>query len=368
MFKVIINLLMTIFILSYSYFSVAAEITFEQLVAAAEQGDLESQNSLGLLYFSGQKGKGKAYEAFKWFEKAANKGHATATYNLAFLYNTGQGTLQDVPKSKELFQKAADGGSPEAQFIVGTMHQERGEFKQAAKLIRMSAEKGNLEAQNRLGYFYSTGMGVPADNKLAHEWYLKAANSGYAKAQHNVGEDYFFGAGVEKNEQTAISWYKKAAAAGFSDSKIKLAGLAHKKGDTKESRKLLNEASKSGNNLAKDIISTLPADKSNSQTPQTPTEALETYTKKAKEGDRDAQFNLGMIYLRMGDKTAAIKWIEEAAAQGHPEAMALSAHNSGYTEKGNYAQKMYDKQAKDYEQQYKNRQNFQRDLMLLPNN
>ncbi len=354
MFKVVINLLMTIFLLSYSNFSVAAEITFDQLLAAAEQGDAEAQNSLGLLYFSGKKGNGKAYEAFKWFEKATNQGHPKATYNLAFLYNTGQGTLQDFSKSKELFQKAADAGNPEAQFIVGSMHQERGEFKQAAKLIKMSAEQGNLEAQNRLGYLYSTGMGVLADNKLAHEWYLKAANSGYAKAQ--------------QNEQTAISWYKKAADAGFADSKIKLAGLAHRKGETKESMKLLNEASKSGNNMAKDIISSLPADKSNPQTPQTPNEALETYTKKAKEGDRDAQFNLGMIYLRMGDKQSAIKWIEAAAAQGHPEAIALSAHNSGYEKKGNYAQKMYDERVKKYEQQYKNRQNLQRDMLLLPNN
>jgi len=56
---------------------------------------------------------------------------------------------------------------------------------------------------------------------------------------------------------------------------------------------------------------------------------LKWYQKRAKEGDLDAQFQLGSIYER-GAGTAqnipeAIQWYESAAGNGHPEsAYALS--------------------------------------------
>ena len=58
---------------------------------------------------------------------------------------------------------------------------------------------------------YQNGTGVPQDEKIACEWYLKAANQGHARAQYYLGVNYENGTGVPKDEKIACEWYLKAA-------------------------------------------------------------------------------------------------------------------------------------------------------------
>src|SRR5260221_133949 len=57
-------------------------------------------------------------------------------------------------------------------------------------LILLAAEKGDAVTQNKLGYAYEYGKGVPKDETEAVRWYQKAADQGYAKAQLNLGVCY----------------------------------------------------------------------------------------------------------------------------------------------------------------------------------
>jgi len=126
----------------------------EQYQKAAEQGDAQAQNNLGVYYYSG-KGVTKDYkEAVKWYQKAAEQGLANAQINLGVCYFCGHGVTQDYTKAVKWFRKAA--------------------------------EQGLAVAQNNLGWCYEHGEGVTQDYVKAKEWYRKAADQGNAKAKNNL--------------------------------------------------------------------------------------------------------------------------------------------------------------------------------------
>ena len=76
------------------------------------------------------------------------------------------------------------------------------------------AEAGSPQAMLELGLDYADGKGIPKDNKLAANWYRKAAEAGSAGGMANLGYSYEYGYGVSQDYQQALSWYRKAAEAG----------------------------------------------------------------------------------------------------------------------------------------------------------
>ncbi|WP_164071294.1 tetratricopeptide repeat protein, partial [Aliarcobacter cryaerophilus] len=53
-------------------------------------------------------------KAREWFEKAANQGYVNAQYNLGMMYVNGYGVKQDYLKAKEYFGKACDNKDQDA--------------------------------------------------------------------------------------------------------------------------------------------------------------------------------------------------------------------------------------------------------------
>jgi hypothetical protein len=70
-----------------------------ELQKRAEQGDIASQNTLGLIYRNGYGIKENHTEAFKWFSKAASTGDNLAEGHLGELYEFGLGTKIDHKKA-----------------------------------------------------------------------------------------------------------------------------------------------------------------------------------------------------------------------------------------------------------------------------
>lgn len=89
-----------------------------------------------------------------------------------------------------------------------------GDYGQAANLWRDVAQRGDMEAQNMLGFLYINGQGVRQDYAEALKWYQKAALQGHADAQTNLGLMYRHGQGVLQDYTEALKWYQKAAAQG----------------------------------------------------------------------------------------------------------------------------------------------------------
>lgn len=72
---------------------------------------------------------------------------------------------------------------------------------------REPAAKGDPDAQFNLGQAYKLGRGVPADNALAQDYYLKAAQQGHEQAQANLGLILY----QNGDRQGALPWLRKAA-------------------------------------------------------------------------------------------------------------------------------------------------------------
>lgn len=63
----------------------------------------------------------------------------------------------------------------------------RGDYVTALKKWQPLAEKGNPEAQFRLGWMYAHGEGVMQSDEEAVKWYRKAAQQDHVIAQFNLG-------------------------------------------------------------------------------------------------------------------------------------------------------------------------------------
>ena len=86
---------------------------FNQTQLEANQGNVEAQFDLGMMYYKGEGVRHDYTKAAQWFEKSANQGLAEAQYNLGVMYNKGEGVRQNKATAKEWFGKACDNGFQE---------------------------------------------------------------------------------------------------------------------------------------------------------------------------------------------------------------------------------------------------------------
>ena len=89
-----------------------------------------------------------------------------------------------------------------------------GNYAEAEKWFRLSAEQGNTDAQNMLGYMYYKGKVVLKDYAEAEKWFRLSAELGYDRAQSNLGRMYEEGNSVLQDYLTAHMWYNIASANG----------------------------------------------------------------------------------------------------------------------------------------------------------
>ena len=105
----------------------------------------------------------------------------------------------------------------------------RNDYATAAKELRPLADRGDAEAQYRVGLMYEFGKGFPKDATQAVSWLRKAANQGHAAAQVELGVIYMSGEGVAKDDAQAVSWFRKAAELGSATAQYDL-GMMYAKG------------------------------------------------------------------------------------------------------------------------------------------
>ncbi|HXX84168.1 MAG TPA: tetratricopeptide repeat protein [Casimicrobiaceae bacterium] len=120
---------------------------------------------------------------------------------------------------------AADGALEE-----GSEAYRQQDYAKAAELWRGLADKGDAEAQYRLGTLYAEGKGVGQNDATAMTWFLRAADKGNALAQYNAGASYAAGLGVAKSEADAAKWFKRAADQGMPYAQLNL-GLMYAAGN-----------------------------------------------------------------------------------------------------------------------------------------
>jgi TPR repeat protein len=72
--------------------------------------------------------------------------------------------------------------------------------------LEIKGEAGDVEAQVKLARAYQDGNGVSQNERLAAQWYRRAAERGNAIAENGLANMYRAGSGVEKDKQEAVNW------------------------------------------------------------------------------------------------------------------------------------------------------------------
>ena len=166
----------------------------------------------------------------------------------------------------------------------------------AAKHYQQAANLGNVQAMASLGGLYYNGKGLPQNYEKAVYWYQRAAELGHAQGQFSLGLCYEEGNGVKQNAKKAEYWYKKAIDGGYGNARKQLEHLHDPKA---------------------------PSNNNDSQEKR-----FNELLAKARRGDGNAQFAVGIAYLngKLGqtrNRKEARRWLEMAASNGNQRAQKV---------------------------------------------
>lgn len=166
------------------------------------------------------------------------------------------------------------------------------DYDEAARVMKIAADKGNVLAQCDYGVYLINGDGVEKDEEEAFEYWKKSAESEFPPAMHKLGVCYFKGiCGAEQDNQKAFDYFTKAAEGGVKDSMFNLAFFYQE-----------------GICVAADIK-----------------KSLEWLQKAAEAKQPTACYSMGMHYLMGGngiatDEAKGVEFLTVAAEEGIPEA------------------------------------------------
>ncbi|MBA2655685.1 MAG: sel1 repeat family protein [Tatlockia sp.] len=293
-------------------------LAFKVAKEEADKGSSEAALLLAMMYERGISVATNQVEALYWYQKASL--NPVNAFILGTYYSEGLGVTKDLDKGKALLQQAADAGFSYAYLNLAVLNQQTGEeflpelekartagnstagllladyymaqadepeqMKQAKEIYQYFAEKGDKEAQVKLGYLYDTGLGGQTDYNLASKWYLSAAEQKQPIAQFLLGQLYQLGRlGKEPEYAEAKKWFD-AAQHSYSKAAVAL-GFIY---DTVEDNYL---------------------------------KALDSYQLAAKENNAVGLFDLGLMYAE-----------GKGMAVNYPKAIELftKASDLGYTE------------------------------------
>ncbi|KAI9339328.1 hypothetical protein BDR26DRAFT_862238 [Obelidium mucronatum] len=194
------------------------------------------------------------------------------------------------------------------------------------------AKGGDAASQFRMGLRFDSNFGSPtADDKLAFEWYLKAAENGHAEAQTRSAVMYENGRGIPESVPKALHWYTQAADNGELEAQFNLAFLYEKRKGllipnfvkAKEYYKRAAEAGHTGAKVRLGLI----FEQGRPGVDKDEDLAIELFTEAAEKGDILAHDTLGRFYSDKKNFREAMEWSRKAASQNHvrgEHSMAIS--------------------------------------------
>ena len=232
------------------------------LLKKAEEGDVNAQYELGLLYAMGVQIKqpyiyiqsdyfeipqpSSIYiepdydEAVRWWRDAGNNGDSRSQVNLAYIYATGIWVVKDEDEAFNWWHRAAEEGHFGAQYELGQIHSNKAwetnvrseetagdlvggqeakqEMSKAVLWMQKAGEQGHVGAQTWLGAIFGNHLeGKPQNAKESIKWCRLAANQGDPWAQFSLANLYADGIGISQNWAEATRWYLAAAEQGYVD-------------------------------------------------------------------------------------------------------------------------------------------------------
>jgi TPR repeat protein len=241
----------------------------EQYRNAAEKGDVVAQRVLSAMYRSGEGVPKDEAEAVRWFRIAfdplfasAEQGNVAAQRTLGEYYR-----YRDTVEAAKWYRQAAGQGDVEAQRMLGELYRFRDDVE-AAKWYRKAAEQRDMNSQGALGLMFELGEGVSKDDAEAARWYRMVedqenlnlvnryrywAEKGDAQAQYKLGDILFVGKIGPGDEAEGYRFIRKAADQGHAEAQFGL-GIGIGSQDHADRFKWLQRAADQGHAVAQGFI------------------------------------------------------------------------------------------------------------------
>ena len=169
-------------------------------IKAVELGDTTAMVELGHIYRNGSKTiQQDFYKAAKYFKQAAEAGDGNGMNGLGMLYDLGQGVAEDKELAFKWYLKAAEAGSDLGMANAGNCYMlGRGTSKDSSKaenLLKKSAENGNYLGMMKYGIYFFQSESYEKALKWFQNAYdkssgVEAGRAAYAisKAHRKIGE------------------------------------------------------------------------------------------------------------------------------------------------------------------------------------
>lgn len=313
---------------------------------AAERGDADAQNRLGMRFAEGDGVAEDDAQAVTWFRKAAAQGHVAAQFNLGNQYGSGSGVAQSDIDATHWYRKAAEQGDAAGQLWLGRQYDKgKGvpvDTDQAIIWYRKAADQGFSSALLSLAHKYREGDGVPEDDAQAVTLYRKAAEQNDAYGQIYMAMAYENGEGVAKDDAQAVAWYRKAAEQGNPAAQASL-GHKYRKGEgvPKDGAQALDWYRKAAeqNDQSGQLWTGLMLDNGEG-VPEDDAQAAIWYRKAAEQGEATAMNNLGVLYDAQHNDALAETWFHKAIEHGSE--MAQTNLDAMRQRQANAARQTYD--------------------------
>lgn len=168
-----------------------------------------------LKYFDGRRGEPSPSKAAEWMERAVELGSVEAMVLFGQWHKSGVLGAPDRDRAKILFQRAADADDTDAEFELGLLAEEDGNFVEAASRYQRALDGKHEEGACGLARLLLEGNGVTQDVAAALE-ILELANSEYEspEAWYLLGVLYDEGKFVEQDRERAGGEFYYAAEKG----------------------------------------------------------------------------------------------------------------------------------------------------------
>lgn len=163
-----------------------------KICRAAENGDMEAQYQLGLIYDLGKGITRDAAEATYWYRRAARNGHPEALLAIGKAFLNGDGVLQDDRIAAENFWRAAERGNPEGAYQFATMLKNgqgvAQDLPRALKYFTQAAEANYEDAGEQVSALVAKGVRLKVRQSPARSKTTATRSASKSKYKKSVGE------------------------------------------------------------------------------------------------------------------------------------------------------------------------------------
>ncbi len=299
----------------------------------SEPAPVRRSNQLPGAYALMEKAKALKVEDLQPLEDKTRAGDAEAQTMLALAYHAGVLLKKDDVEATRLLRKAADRGYMAAEESLGIFAEtgiglDHPSPAEALDWYKKAAQQGSVDAETDIALMYANGKGVTRDPAQAVAWFRRAAEGGDASAQYNLALMYERGEGVQRDYKEAIRWHTAAADQNLIPPLLALAEIYLQPpnstitADVSKGMQYYQRAADLGSAPAEVALGTIFSKGLLGKADYD--QALGWYKKAADKGEPDGEFALGVSYA-MGhgvpvDYALARRWLTAAANQGQIEA------------------------------------------------